>query len=376
MADSIAGSSKFDSGSILFFIYKWRIPLGVITLIAIVLSFVFSSPMFITPKFRSAVIMYPSASSSISKALLTERSGQRYDILDFGQDSQTEHMLQILNSSRIRNRVVDRFNLMDHYGIEESHRYRQTRLQREYENNISFRRTEFMAVRISVLDKDPQMATDIANYIALLVDSVRNNMQKAIAVPGFHIVEQQYIQLQNEITVKQDSLSKLRELGIHEYESQSEMLNQQLAVEIARNNRPAINALEAKLDILSKYGGAYVSLRDQLVNDNRQLSILKIRYEEARVDAEQQLPFKFVVEEAVKAEKKSYPIRWLIMVLSTIGALLAGVIAILLVENFRDMAAYASDQKKKNPETFSIPIEEKQENIKKYNQFKKTYKDG
>lgn len=376
MADSIAGSNKFDSGSILFFIYKWRIPLGVITLIAIVLSFVFSSPMFITPKFRSAVIMYPSASSSISKALLTERSGQRYDILDFGQDSQTEHMLQILNSSRIRNRVVDRFNLMDHYGIEESHRYRQTRLQREYENNISFRRTEFMAVRISVLDKDPQMAADIANYIALLVDSVRNNMQKAIAVPGFHIVEQQYIQLQNEITVKQDSLSKLRELGIHEYESQSEMLNQQLAVEIARNNRPAINALEAKLDILSKYGGAYVSLRDQLVNDNRQLSILKIRYEEARVDAEQQLPFKFVVEEAVKAEKKSYPIRWLIMVLSTIGALLAGVIAILLVENFRDMAAYASDQKKKNPETFSIPIEEKQENIKKYNQIKKTYKDG
>lgn len=376
MADSIAGSNKFDSGSILFFIYKWRRPLGVITLAAIVLSFVFSSPLFITPKFRSAVIMYPSASSSISKALLTERSGQRYDILDFGQDSQTEHMLQILNSSRIRNRVVERFNLMNHYGVEETHRYRQTRLQREYENNISFRRTEFMAVRISVLDKDPQMAADIANYIAVLVDSVRNNMQKAVAVPGFHIVEQQYVQLQNEISIKQDSLSKLRELGVHEYESQSEMLNQQLAVEIARNNRPAINALEEKLDILSKYGGAYVSLRDQLVNDNRQLSILKTRYEEARVDAEQQLPFKFVVEEAVKAEKKSYPIRWLIMVLSTIGALLAGVIAILLVENFREMAAYATDQKKKLPETFSIPFEEKQETIKKYNQIKKTYKDG
>lgn len=372
MADSIAGSNNFDSGSILFFIYKWRKPLGFIILVAIVLSFVFSSPLFITPKYRSAVIMYPSASSSISKALLTERSGQRYDILDFGQDSQTEHMLQILNSSRIRNRVVERFNLMDHYGIHEAHRYRQTRLQREYENNISFRRTEFMAVRISVLDKDPQMAADIANYIALLVDSVRNNMQKAVAVPGFRIVEQQYIQFQNEIRAKQDSLSTLRELGIHEYESQSEMLNQQMAIEIARNNRPAINALEERLDVLSKYGGAYVSLRDQLVNDNRQLSILKTRYEEARVDAEQQLPFKFVVEEAVKAEKKSYPIRWLIMVLSTMGALLAGVIAILLVENFREMAAYASNQKKKFPETFSIPMESEQEDIKKYTQIKKT----
>lgn len=376
MADSIAGSNKFDSGSILFFIYKWRKPLGFIVLVAIVLSLVFSSPLFITPKYKSTVILYPSASSSISKALLTERSGQRYDILDFGQDSQTEHMLQILNSSRIRNKVVERFNLMDHYGIEETHRYRQTRLQREYENNISFRRTEFMAVRISVLDTDPQMAADIANYIAVLVDSVRNDMQKSVAVPGFQIVEQQYLKLQEEIRIKQDSLKVLRERGVHEYESQSEMLNQQLAIEIARNNAEAIKALERRLDVLSKYGGAYVALRDQLENDNRQLSLLKTRYDEAKVDAEQQLPFKFVVEEAVKAEKKSYPVRWLIMVLSTMGALLAGVIAILLVENFREMAAYASNQKKKLPETFSIPFEEKQKDFKTYNQIKKTYKDG
>jgi uncharacterized protein involved in exopolysaccharide biosynthesis len=372
MADSIAGSDKFDSGSILFFIYKWRKPLGLIALTAIVLSFIFSSPLFITPKFKSAVILYPSASSSISRALLTERSGQRYDILDFGQDSQTEHMLQILHSSKIRNKVVDRFNLLDHYDILPSYRYSNTRLQREYESNISFRRTEFMAVKISVLDRDPQMAADIANYIAVLVDSVRNSMQKAVAIPGFEIVEQQYGLLQDQIRVKEDSLTKLRDLGVHEYESQSEMLNQQLAIEIARNNQVAIRALQQRMDILSKYGGAYVSLRDQLVHDNRQLSILRTRYEEAKVDAEQQLPFKFVVEEAVKAERKSYPVRWLIMVLSTIGALLAGVIAILLVENIREMAAYASSQKKNLPETFSIPLESEPESFKKYSQIKKS----
>lgn len=371
MADSIAGSNKFDSGSILFFIYKWRRPLGLIAAVAIVLSFIFSSPLFITPKYKSTVILYPSASSSISRALLTERSGQRYDLTDFGQDAQTEHMLQILNSSRIRKKVVDKFDLLRHYNIETNHRYRQTRLQREYEGNINFRRTEYMAVKIAVLDKDPQMAADIANYIATLVDSVRNAMQKDVAVPGFQIVEQQYLQLQDEIRAKEDSLTKLRELGVHEYESQSEMLNQQLAIEIARNNRPAIQALEQRLDILSKYGGAYVSLRDQLVHDQRQLSILRTRYEEARVDAEAQLPFKFVVEEAVKAERKSYPIRWLIMVLSTIGALLVGVIAILLVENFREMAAYASNQKKNLPETFSIQVEGNQQHYKKYNQIKK-----
>lgn len=372
MADSLAGNSRFDSGSVLFFIYMWRKTLGVIALTAIILSFVFSSPLFVTPKYRSDVILYPSASSSISKALLTERSGQRFDILDFGQDSQTEHMLQILNSSRIRNKVIDRFDLMQHYNIAPDHRYRQTRLQREYENNISFRRTEFMAVRISVLDKDPQMAADIANYIASLVDSVRNNMIKDVAVPGFHIVEQQFFQLRDEIRAKEDSMTMLRKLGIHEYESQSEMLNQQLAIEIARNNRPAINALEERLDLLSQYGGAYISLRDQLVHDHKQLSILRIRFEEAKVDAEQLLPFKFVVEEAVKAERKSYPIRWLIMVLSTFGALLAGVIVIILVENFREMATYVSVQKKNYTEGFSIPLATQEGENKKISNTKKS----
>jgi capsular polysaccharide biosynthesis protein len=367
MADPIAENNKFDSGSILFFIFKWRKPLGVIGLLAVVLSFIISSPLFITPKYRSAVILYPSASSSISKALLTERSGQSFDILDFGQDSQTEHMLQILNSSRIRNKVTDRFNLMDHYGIAPDHHYRQTRLQREYENNMSFRRTEYMAVKISVMDRDPQMAADIANYIASLVDSVRNSMQKDVAIPGFHIVEQHYFQLRDEIRMKEDSLTKLRQFGVHEYETQAEMINQQLAIEIARNNRPAINALEEKLDILSEYGGAYVSLREQLVHDQKQLSILRIRYEEAKVDAEQILPFKFVVDEAVKAERKSYPIRWLIMVLSTLGALLVGVISIIFLENYKEMAAYVAKQKKNYPESFSASPAGDKENSQESN---------
>lgn len=348
MADSNPENIKFDSSGILFFVYKWRKTLSVIAAIAFVFSLVFSSPLFITPKYKSFVILYPSAAGSISKALLTDRSGQTQDMLDFGQEAQSEYMLQILNSARIRNNVVGRFNLMEHYDISPTHRYRQTRLQREYEANISFRRTEYMAVKISVLDKDPQMAANIANYIAQLVDSVRHHIQKEVAVPGFHIVEQRYGELLSDIKIKEDSLTVLRSLGVHDYESQSEMLMQQLAVELARNNQQGIRALEERLTVLSAYGSAYVSVRDQLVHDQKQLSALKTRYEEAKVDAEQYMPFKFVVEDAVKAERKSYPIRWLIVALSTMSALLLAVIIIMILENFRVIALKESAQKKKD----------------------------
>ncbi len=296
------------------------------------LSAIFSSPFFVTPLYKSTVIMYPASSNSISKSLLNENAIAKQDILEFGEDEQTEQMLQILNSSRIRDRVVSKFNLAAHYGIEPGSRYERTRLYTRFESYISFKRTEFMAVKISVLDKDPQMAADIANEIAALLDSVKNDMQKERAMQGFRIVEAEYISLQSEIKVMEDSLTQLRKLGVHDYETQAEMMNQQLAMEIAKGNTRGINALDEKLKILAIYGGPYVSIRDALEHEKKQLSYIKARYEEAKIDAYEEIPQKFIVENAYKAERKAYPIIWIIVLLSTLGSLLAGMLVIFAVE--------------------------------------------
>ncbi|HSW67543.1 MAG TPA: hypothetical protein VLH16_03090 [Bacteroidales bacterium] len=342
MSDNNYDQGVFNASGVIFFLYKWRKTLMIIVGASFIISFVVSSPLFIVPKYRSSVIMYPVATSSISTSLLTERSTQRYDLLELGQDSQTEQMLQLLKSSRMRNRVIERFNLENHYEIDPGKRYRMTRLINEYNSNINFRRTEYQAVQINVFDRDPQMAADIANYIAEMVDSVRIEMQRQVAQEGHRIVKTEYERMLAMVKEKEDSLRQLRERGVHEYESQSEMLNQQLAIEIARNNQQAIRALEERLSLVASYGGAYVSLRDQLVHDIENLSILKIRYNEARVDAEQHLPSKFIVESAVKAERKSYPIRSLIIVVSVLGTLLVSVFIITFFENFRKFSQLAN----------------------------------
>jgi hypothetical protein len=64
------------------------------------------------------------------------------------------------------------------------------------------------------------------------------------------------------------------------------------------------------------------------------LSYLKARYEEAKVDAEENLPQKFVVESAYKAEKKSYPVRWIIVLVSTLAAFFISILVIISVEKF------------------------------------------
>jgi uncharacterized protein involved in exopolysaccharide biosynthesis len=100
-----------------------------------------------------------------------------------------------------------------------------------------------MAVEINVYDKDPGIAAAIANEIASLLDSTKNAMQRERAIKAFRIVEAQYHFLRNEIQEMEDSLTFLRQQGVHDYESQAEMINQQLAIEVAmgkpgRNPRP------------------------------------------------------------------------------------------------------------------------------------------
>ena len=325
---------------------KYRKHLLIIGLAAIILSSIFSSPFFITPLYKSVVILYPTASKSISKVLLSENLGSTKDILEFGEEEQTEQMLQVLNSNLIRDRVISKYNLLGHYGISKDSDYKMTKLYREYESNFRFRRTEYMAVKITVFDRDAQMAADMANDIAELVDSAINRMQKEVANKAFKIVEAEYNELRLEVKEKEDSLTKLREYGVHDYESQSEMFNRQLAIEMAKGNTAGVKRLEKKLETLAKYGGPYVSIRDALEHDKKQLSEIKSKYEEAKVDATEDLPHKFVVSEAYKAEKKSYPIRWLIVVISTFSALVLSIFILGVLETVRGRVTI--DMKKKS----------------------------
>lgn len=333
MIKKVKGNEDFESTNFVIFLFQWRKPILIITAIAILASIIFSHPFFITPKFKSTVVMYPTSSSSIAKALLAKNPSAEQDVMQFGEEEQTEQMLQILSSSIIRDKIIEKYDLMEHYEIDPGSKYRRTRLFNAYEDNISFRRTEYMAVKITVLDKDPQTAADIANDIAELLDSTKNIMQKERALKAFRIVEAEYFQLKGEIQAMEDSLTSLRKLGIHDYESQAEMINQQLAIELAKGNKKGIDVLENRLNTLAMYGGPYVSIRDQLEYEKKQLSEVKAKYEEAKIDAEEVLPQKFVVESAYPAEKKSYPIRWIIVLVSAMSAIILSILVLAVLDS-------------------------------------------
>ncbi len=314
---------------------EYRKPLLIIMAVAAVLAILFSAPYFITPLYKSTAIIYPTSSNSISKVLISTTYQSEKDIMNFGEDEQTEQMLQVLNSNRVRDKVIERFNLMEHYDIKANSKYPYTKLNKLYDSRIKFRRTEYNAVKITVLDPDAALAAQMANDITEIFDSTMNQMQKEVATQAFQLVEDEYNALCMEMAKLEDSLNALRRLGVFDYESQVEMLSQQLAIELGKGNTQGVNNIQKQLDILAEYGGASYAINERLDNDRLQLSLVKSKYEEAKVDATEYIPHKFVVTSAFQAERKTYPTRWIIVTVTLLSTFLLLIICIVLYDRYK-----------------------------------------
>lgn len=319
-----------NSQGILKFMQKWKYVLLTITLLALISSFVFS--LFIEDKYESSVILFPSTTSSVSRALLNKENYKEKDFLEFGEEEEAEQMIQILKSDAIREHIVKKFDLMTHYKINPEDKYKRTKLNKEYDENIDFYRTKFMSVKIEVMDVDRHFAANIANEISRMLDSVKNKMLKKVANQAFMIVGDEYRTLVSEIDAMEDTLNLLRAKGVQDYETQVEVLSDQYGAALVKNNYKAAKTINNRLDTLSKYGGKYLSLVQQLEYEREKLSDLREVYAEARVNAETELDHKFVVNEAYPAERPSYPIRWLIVLVSTVAAFLFTMIVLILID--------------------------------------------
>lgn len=328
--------NTYNSKYLCKLLVEYRKPILIILAVAALCAVIFSAPFFITPLFKSTTIIYPTSSNSISKVLISTTYQSEKDIMNFGEDEQTEQMLQVLNSNRVRDKVISRFNLMEHYNIKPDSKYPYTKLNKLYDARIKFRRTEYNAVKITVLDSDAALSARIANEIAEIFDSTMNQMQKEVAVKAFRLVEEEYTTLWNEMHQLEDSLNTLRKLGVFDYESQVEMLSQQMAVELGKGNTQGINNIQKQLDILAEYGGASYAINERLDNDRLQLSLVKSKYEEAKMDATQDIPHKFVVTSAFQAERKSYPIRWIIVVVTVLSTFLLLIFCIVFHDRSKD----------------------------------------
>jgi hypothetical protein len=300
----------FSNGNLFHFIWKWKLVFIITFIVAAILGIVFSGPSFITPKYKSESVMYP------------------VNLTEYGDENSTEQMLQLLQANEIKFRLIEDFDLYAHYKISPDDPHAQTYIFDELNDHLSFSKTNYESVRVTVLDKDPLKASEMAdsinvyyNYLAKSIDNVKSKERI-----------QRDAKEMKKIQAENDSLK-------------SEMKQLRQKVRIINPGVQLEEITEAYLNNQKNAGELYNNLldyRDEIVFLDSLITFNNKRYIEYKDDHDEHLTelnrnqvYSSVVSKPVPADKKSYPVRWLILAGVVIAALVFAFIVLLILENLK-----------------------------------------
>jgi uncharacterized protein involved in exopolysaccharide biosynthesis len=88
---------------------------------------------------------------------------------------------------------------------------------------------------------------------------------------------------------------------------------------------------------IEKKGGEILLLQNLLNYEAENYADLIYNYEKAIMDYDRQYTYVNEITSPYPADKKSYPVRWLIVVISTLAAFFLTLIVILILENYRSL---------------------------------------
>ncbi len=326
--------ASLDSSNLIVFLYKWKWKIIIICFLAAVLSALAS--YLIEEKYKSTAIMFATQQHSFGEQLLEELKTE--DILEYGEKEDAERLIQIINSDKIRNNIIEHFNLWEVYDIDTLEVLGgKTLMAKEYRSNVNAKMTRFGSIAVEVLDPDPKRAMEMVNRIVEYTDTVSNQLKNERAALAFNLAKNAYDQLQNDIGVLEDSLLSLRNKGVFDFFRQIETFNEQYATAIIEGNQARADKIREEMDKIGQYGSYYEKLKTTIYLSYDRETILKKRYDLMKIDMEENLPTKFVVDYASESDKKAYPIRWLIVAVSVMAAFIVSVLFLLVWDTIKKL---------------------------------------
>ncbi len=318
--------------NLLLFIWKKRKPIILVTGIASVLALVVA--MLMKPLFLSTAIVFPAATSSVS---FSEQRNAKASSMDFGEEEQAEQLVQILQSSRIREKVISQFGLMEHYGIDSTDVNKNFKMMKEYEGHISFTRTRYGSISIDVLDENPEIAAEISNKIVDLIDTVKNTMINERTMPAFEVNKRKRDLLDQDLKTILVQLDTLAEKGVISIEGRTNLYTAFVEAKSSQDRE----FLKKQIDVNLLYGARFDGLEQ--MRDEKIVKLEKFldSYEQAESDAYANFTHKFIVERAVVADKKDKPKRLIIVLLAAMGTFVFMVFLLLINEKFKELKKQA-----------------------------------
>lgn len=309
----------FDNRNLFAAIWKWRSHLIVIGLITIVAAAIFSSPFFITPLYRSQGRVYPA------------------NIKSYSEESESEQMLEFFNSTDIKKQVIDAFNLAERYKIKKDDPHFRTKILKKYDDRIACKKTEYESIEIKAMDADPEVASNIVDSLVVFYD----RKVQAIRVGKYKELVSTYTSDLKRKRMEIDSVSAKMEVlrqgyGLLSYSIQTQQLTQGYTDALARGAKEAaVLDIQMRLNKLTEKGGEFLQYEREMASLITQRDTISSRLDKALSLVGKQETYTMLVEAPFAADRKSYPTRWLIVLISLAAVEFLALLVIFSLEGIQ-----------------------------------------
>lgn len=330
-------------------------------ILATVLAFV------IPPTYTAtAVIMPPQQASSTAAAMLAQLGGVASIAgQSMGLKNPADPYVGILTSRTIADELISQFGLRDVYKAKTL-----TDTRKSLAKKTRFNSAKYSLIQISVKDRDPKRAADLANaYVDCLqeqnsrlavteasqrrlffeqqLEVEKNNLADAEAAfkkmqeqKGIFQVSSQVeavigalVQMRAEIAAREVNLQRLKAGATTE---NPEVLRQEIELKALRSQLQKLEANSAKRSqgdplmpaaMVPEAGLEYMRRLREVKYRETLFELLAKQYEAARIDEAKEAPVIQVVDRAIPPDKKSAPMRSLYLIL---GLFLGGTCGLLM----------------------------------------------
>ncbi len=280
--------------------------------------------------YKSTTVIFP---VKLAQAPVNETSFRRGNISDFGETGEAEQALEILNSTSMEDRIIHKFDLFTHYKIRREDPAALTFTRKAYEGNVDIKRTKFNSIQITVQDKEPQMAANIANSIAEYLDTIKYQMVKARANELLKSLQLQYDKQQRIIDSLKRDMQSMTDQGI-----MSQFQRGYLIDAYGQSSGSERRDLRQIVDANIKMGEEFDKLERVYERELDNLMLINKYIVQTRADADIQFSQKFIVDAAEPAERKAYPVRWLVVLASLVSAMLISISLLLFQARWPDFS--------------------------------------
>ncbi|MDX9852325.1 MAG: Wzz/FepE/Etk N-terminal domain-containing protein [Tenuifilaceae bacterium] len=322
---------SLNSTQIITFFGEKRKLIIIVTAIAFVVSMAVS--FLIPERFKASAVVYPARANQQSKDVFSTTLQRGLTI--FGEDDEAEQLLQILSSETLRDIVIRKHHLVENWGIDPSDRYARTKVYGIYGDIVSFRPTQYQSVRIDVEDFAPESSAAIANTIVSVADSLMRAAKAQVSIKALEALKVQYEEGLKEMSSLEDSLTAIMQNGVINFEGQTDRYHKAYAEALVNGNRSGADAIAKKIAEIAPYGSKYIRYNEEIERMALHLTEMRENLKVLRLEASQVIPSQFVIDWASVPDKKTYPKKSIVIVVSTMSAFFFLVFLLIIAEFIR-----------------------------------------